>query len=180
MNTLRRVATSPLSVVDTGVWGALVPAAVVVAVFALSGADALAAGLLPKPNHPLAGGPGGAGWKKSNLLNILSSAILASLYDELFHHAARDERKSPGIALAGCGGGVLVPARSMSGVGVESLVLGNDAVADAVAVAMMAILRGRGWDRPRYVAIVDTVVCRDAAARKLYPLVTLAQDIYTR
>ena len=50
-------------------------------------------------------------------LNNLSSAIRASLYDELFHHAEREDLKSVGIAFDGGGmggvdmrdGGVLTP-----------------------------------------------------------------------
>ena len=39
-------------------------------------------------------------------LNSLSSAILASLYEVLFHHADKDDRKSVGTADEGGGGGV--------------------------------------------------------------------------
>ena len=43
--------------------------------------------------------PSGVGSKKFNRLKSLSSAILASLYTELPHHAASDDRNESGMGL---------------------------------------------------------------------------------
>ena len=102
--------------------------------------EALALEVLDQPNHPLAGSGSGSavGSNISMRLNSLSSANLASLYDALFHHAARDDRKSLGMGLLAGGGGVYV--RSEGSAGEDMRVGGRETVAVAVAVAVVAVV----------------------------------------